>query len=161
MIIDNNKNISYSKKETDSLLLKKADTDIVEDIKTQLDSAKEELANLSTKVNENSSKNTLQDTEIANTGTVCDQIGVNESNGSTALSVAITNYKFIWIANTRSDGWNSSYMFPVAWLKDHYGQELKLEYYDGSRLRCKFNDANTFEFIAGYYSGDIYIYGIK
>ena len=106
-------------------------------------------------------KNTQQDSEIAGIGSVCDELGVNNSSGSTTLSQSITNYKFIWITNIRTSEWKSSYFFPVAWLKTHYGQDLNLEFYDGSRLRCNFSNANTFQFGAGYYSGEIHIYGIK
>lgn len=120
-----------------------------------------EINSLDTRMDAVELKNTQQDASIANIGTVCDQLGVNESSGTTTLSSAITNYKFILIINTRSDTWRTPNYYPVSWLTSKYGVELSIESYDGSRYRVKFNNATTFDFIAGYYSGDIYVYGIK
>ena len=100
--------------------------------------------------------------DVNNVGKAIVELGV-ESNGDTiTLSQPITNFKFIWIINySTSEAFRCPFLFPAIWLSQHYGQEIQLESYDGSRYRCKFDNSTSFTIVAKYYANDVHIYGIN
>lgn len=100
--------------------------------------------------------------DVNNVGKSVVQLGI-ESNGDTiTLSQPITNFKFIWIINfSTSEAFRCPQIFPSVWLSQHYGREIQIESYDGSRYRCRFDNSQSFTVIAKYYANDVYVYGIN
>lgn len=107
------------------------------------------------------SKRIATEEDINNIGKTVTQIGYAPDTNSIPLSQPITNFRFIWLINNRSSSWRNPFFFPAQWLNIHYGEELCLESWDGSRYRCQFDNATTFKINAEHYSGDVYIYGIN
>lgn len=100
--------------------------------------------------------------DVNNVGKSVVQLGI-ESNGDTiTLSQPITNFKFVWIINySTSKAFRCPQIFPSVWLSQHYGQEIQIESYDGSRYRCRFDNSQSFTIVAKYYANDVYVYGIN
>lgn len=100
------------------------------------------------------------DNSVKNDETTITQLGV--TSGTSTITIGnIEQYKKIYIMNYRSSQWRGFFNVPTAWIKSHYGEQIAIESFDGSRMRVQFNNATSFQVVASYYVDDIYVFGCK
>ena len=122
----------------------------------------------------NTTANTLQfrNTTIVNSDgdlvfpKTIEQIGVINEASSTTFSnssgaTSITKYRFIMLVSMRSDLWRAPFVIPTAYITQDYTRIYGIECWDGGRYRIRFDNESKATITAAWYSGQVYVYGIK
>lgn len=107
------------------------------------------------------SQNIATEDDIKNIGQQVTQLLVTDGGTGTWTISDISNYRYLFFTAYRSSQWRAFYYIPVWFIKQHLGEELCWEMWDGSRCRFQFNSVTEFKVNAEYYAGDIYIHGVN